>query len=130
MLQLRVHCSNIIAAIIKLGESLTRCATVTCISHTIASVYSRLHACIHSIYIHQAVDTSGPISSCYSPPSSEKTKNIMLFSLCSTLHASYAKQAMHVPVPLPPEKVNRLHHAMLWSSGICKCITFIEAKCL
>ena len=37
--------------------------------------------------------------SCYSP-------------FACTLHASYAKQAMHVPVPLPPEKVSRLHHRM------------------
>ena len=47
-----------------------------------------------------------------------------------TLHASYAKQAMHVPVPFLPEKVNKLHHAMLWSSGASKCITYIEAKCM
>ena len=34
------------------------------------------------------------------------------------MHTSYAKQAMHVPVSLPPEKVNRQHHTMVWSYQI------------
>ena len=50
--------------------------------------------------------------------------------LACTLHASYAMQAMHVLVPLPPEKMNRQHYAMVWFPRASKFITYIEAKCL
>ena len=59
-------------------------------------------------------------------PQREQTK---LFSLRMHITCQLCQAGHAVPVPLPPEKVNKLHHAMHWSSGAGKCITSRQSAC-
>ena len=109
MLHPRGHCSNTLHCLLYMGECLLDTVRDCDISHTIAKCVSAssTHAFIAYTSTRLLIQVA---TSCYSPSSSEKTKSITLFSLCMHITRQLCQVAMHVPVPLPPEKVNRLHH--------------------
>ena len=111
MLHPRGHCSNTLHCLFYMGECLLDTVRDCDISHTIAKCVpaSSTHAFIAYTSTRLLIQVA---TSCYSPSSSEKTKSITLFSLCMHITRQLCQVAMHVPVPLPPEKVNRLHHRM------------------